>query len=54
MTVTCWWTCPICQDRMAQSEDPRRVEHDRDEHLKRHGGQTVEPRLLRLSSWPRA
>lgn len=51
--VTFWWTCPICFDRMAESEDPRPVERDRDAHLARcHPRQWIKPRLLALSWWP--
>ena len=47
-----WWTCPFDFDRMAANPDPRIVERDRDEHLRRnHAGEQVEPRLLRTSWW---
>ena len=41
-----WWTCPFDFDRMAANPDPRIVERDRDEHLRRnHAGAQIEPRL---------
>ena len=50
--MSCWWTCPLCTDRMQMQADPRVVEHDRDEHLRRnHAGEQVEPHLLIPSHW---
>lgn len=50
--MPCWWTCPACQDRMQIQTDPRYVERDRDEHLRRnHQGQSIEPHLLIPSHW---
>lgn len=50
--MSCWWTCPLCTDRMQLQTDPRVVEHDRDEHLRRnHAGQAIEPHLLIPSHW---
>lgn len=50
--MSCWWTCHLCGDRMAQQTDPRNVERDRDAHLRdRHAGQQIEPRALMVSWW---
>ena len=53
----CWWTCPLygCLDKMADHPDPRRVERDRDAHLRaRHPHDVIDPRLLLISHWPQA
>ena len=58
-TMAAWWTCPVvnpdgsrCFDRMESNVDPRRVEHDRDAHLReRHPGAIIDPALLVISHW---
>ena len=50
--MSIWWTCPQCFDRMAESDDPRHVERDRDAHLHHnHQGATLPGRLLIPSHW---
>lgn len=47
------WYCPLCSDRMQSADDPRQVEHDRNEHLRRnHAGATIEAHHLVVGHSP--
>ena len=53
MAATVWWTCPFCQWRTAQADNPRPIEHERDDHLfAEHRGAWIAPHLLLVSYWP--